>query len=141
MEDFQTWAKQYWLDSDSDPIRGVDFCRNLEKELCFESDKSMWSNQQLVFKDHVKNIQKNTVKAFMLGIIQDAKRVRQMHDLTKLQPPYLKKGYTFNKTDWSVCDKEFSEDEIFISTKDGIHMLTRDGMDDKYQVYHQFSHK
>ena len=36
----------------------------------------MWSNQQLVFKDHVKNIQKNTVKAFMLGIIQDAKRVR-----------------------------------------------------------------
>ena len=46
-----------------------------------------------------------------------------MHNLAKLLPPPQKKGGMFDHADWSVRNKEFAEDEIFIAIKDGFHIL------------------
>ena len=123
MEDLWTCKKKYGYNSDGDLIKGQEISKKLQKDLWFELDKSMWRKNQLVFQDHMKYIHNNIVKYFRVRIIQYAKCVRQMHNLAKLLPTPQKKGGMFDHADWSVRNKEFAEDEIFIAIKDGFHIL------------------
>ena len=76
MEEFWTWDKREGLDSDGDPIRGVDRCKDFEKELWFKLGKYMWRKQRSVFQDCVKYIHKVMVKHFRVVIIQYTKHPR-----------------------------------------------------------------
>ena len=46
MEAFWTWDKQGGLESDGDPIRGVDRCTDFDKGLWLEYGKHMWRKHQ-----------------------------------------------------------------------------------------------
>ena len=64
-----------------------------------------------------------------------------MHDLDKYLPPTQKKGGEYDQADWNVCNKELSEDEIFIATKDGLPKYIQDELEDKREDYHSIPYK
>ena len=76
MEAFWTWDKQGGLESDGDPIRGVDRCTDFDKGLWLEYGKHMWRKHQSLFQYHVKYIHKYIVKHFRVVILQYTKSPR-----------------------------------------------------------------
>ena len=95
----------------------------------------MWKKHRSVLQDHVKYIQNDIVKTFRSGILQYTKRVHEMHDLKNYLPPLQMKGVSFESARWDACDKEFSNQVICVSTKDGIPSSMQDELEDNHEDY------
>ena len=80
------------------------------------------------------------MKPFRLGILQYAERVREMHDIVKFLPSPSKNGYEYDQVDWNVRDKEFSEGDICVATKDSFPASIQDFMEDTENYYPSFAH-
>ena len=63
-----------------------------------------------------------------------------MHYLAKYVPPPLNKGGGYDQSDWAVCDKELSEDDIHVATKDVLPTSMQDEMEYKYKDYQSLPH-
>ena len=57
-------------DADRDPIRGVDWCNDSEKELWFDLGKVMWRGDCYLFQYHIKYTHENIVNTYILVILQ-----------------------------------------------------------------------
>ena len=64
-----------------------------------------------------------------------------MHDLSKFMPPPSNRGDKYDMAYWTICDKEFSEDDICVATKDGLPTSTQYEIEDKDKDYHSLIHK
>ena len=58
-----------------------------------------------------------------------------MHDLSRYLPTPSTKGQEYNGADWHTHDKELSEYEIHITTRDGMTVPIRDELDKKDNDY------
>ena len=63
-----------------------------------------------------------------------------MHDLDKFLPPPLNKGDKYDQLYWNAHNKELSEDDICVATKDGLLSSMQDEMEDKGKYYISFHH-
>ena len=61
-----------------------------------------------------------------------------MHDIAKYQSPHLMKGDEYGKLYWIVHDKELSEYEIYVATRDELPIVMQDEMDYKENDYSSF---
>ena len=68
------------------------------------------------------------VKPFRIVSLQYAERVREIHYLANSLPPTSMIGYDQGQLDWSVCDKEISEYDIRVETKDELPTCMQDEM-------------
>ena len=64
-----------------------------------------------------------------------------MHDLAKYLPPPLMKGQEYDDVDWAIHEKQFFDNQIHVSTKDGIPTSMQDEMEDKDKYYHFIPHE
>ena len=103
--------------------------------------KSMWRKHQSIFQDHVNYTYNGSMNPFRVVIIQHAERIREMHNLAKSLPLPSMKGDEYNQADWDVWYKELSEDEICVTTKEGITTSMNDEMGDKDKDYNYFTHE
>ena len=104
-------------------------------------EESMWRKQRSTFQDHVKYIHNDKIKPFRVGIIQYAECVREMQDQAKYPPPPLMKGKEYYEVDWVVHDKGLSNNEICVTTRDGIPTTIQDEPDNKDKDYHSVHHE
>ena len=58
-----------------------------------------------------------------------------MHDLAKFLPISLKNGDILDQEYLSVCNKEFTEDEIRSSKRENLPISLKDGVEDKDKKY------
>ena len=58
-----------------------------------------------------------------------------MHDLAKNLPPLLMKGGEYDQEDFIICNKELSEHEIRVSTKDRLPTSIQYEFEDKYEDF------
>ena len=105
MEKFWDLDKVYIVNDDGCEVTGAERCAKVDNEFWFELIDSVWSKHCSVFQVHVKYIQNKIVKLFRVGIIQYSEIIHEMHDLNKFLPPYLKKGYEYDQSYWTIRDK------------------------------------
>ena len=60
-----------------------DKCLDFNRELWLELGQCMWRKHWSVYQDHMKYDRNDVVKPFKVKVLHYAKRVRDMHDLTK----------------------------------------------------------
>ena len=58
-----------------------------------------------------------------------------MHDLAKNLPPLLMKGGEYDQEDFIICNKELSEHEIRVSTKDRLPTSIQYEFEDKCEDF------
>ena len=80
----------------------------------------MWRKHRSNFQDHVKYIHNEILKPFIVGIIQYADHIHEMHDIGKYLPPSSMKGQEYDEAYWAVRDKELFENDIHVATKYGL---------------------
>ena len=105
MEQLWTWAKtdaNYCL---GDVYLGRKRCIHFEKGIWFELGKRMWKRHWSIYQDRVKYTHNEIVKPFRVRILQDSKRIRDMHNLANYFPSPLMKGGGFESAYWDVCSK------------------------------------
>ena len=81
------------------------------------------------------------MKLFRVIILQYSDLVREKNDLANYLPPSSMKGQEYDEVDQAVRDKEFSENEICIATKDVLPTSMRDEIDNKDKDYLSVTHK
>ena len=101
----------------------------------------MWRNYRSTLQDHVNYTHNDILKQFIVGIIQCADSVSEMHNLEKYLPPPQMKGQNYDESDWAVHEKLLSDNEIIVATKDGVTKSMRDELEEKDKYYHSFTHK
>ena len=138
MEQIYAWEA---IDRPVDIFTGPDRCNYFEKELWFKLGNSMWRKHQKTFQDHVKYIHNDIVKSFRVGILQYADCIFKMHELAKYLPPPLTKGRYYNQVDWTDHEKESSENEIIVITKDRLPRCIQDELEDKIEDYCSILHE
>ena len=84
-------------------------CINFDNELWFYLGNSMCKKHRSVFQDHIKYIYNDIVKLFRVGILRQAERVQEMHDLDKKLPPPWMNGESYESANWDVRDRYLSE--------------------------------
>ena len=82
-DNFWTWAKKDIIGFDRDAYLGWEKLVDFEKELWFELGEYMWRKNRSVYQDHLKYVRNDIVNPFHVIILRYAKRVMEMHDLTK----------------------------------------------------------
>ena len=138
MEKLQTWAKACGFNSEFGPIIGEYQCKYFEGELCFELLNFILRKHRSVFQEHIKYIHDNILNPFRLSILQYSERVRQMYDIDKVLPPHPKKRGELDQKYQSVHNKQFTEDEIRVATKDALCISMKYIIDNKYKYYQPF---
>ena len=78
-----TWDKLDTLNIDSYYYLGVDNFVDFEKNIWLELGEIMWKKHQSVFQYQVKYIHNDILKPFRIVILKYAKRVHEMHNLSK----------------------------------------------------------
>ena len=77
----------------------------------------------------------------MAGILQYADHIHDIHNLAKYLPTPSLKGGDYNQADWAVREKEWSEYEIRVETKDWVPTSIQDEMEDKDKEYRSLPHE
>ena len=90
----------------------------------------MWKKHRSVFQDHIKYIYNDIVKLFRVGILRQAERVQEMHDLDKKLPPPWMNGESYESANWDVRDRYLSENQIRVVIKGGIPSSMQDDLED-----------
>ena len=99
MEKLLNYGKVDRRDVDGDPTSGAEHCTCFDKELWFESVKTIMRKRRSIFQDHVKYMHNDIVKPFRKVILQYVEPVREIHNITKFLPPLLKKGDEYDQAD------------------------------------------
>ena len=101
----------------------------------------MWRRQRIAFQDHVTYINNYTPKPFRVIIIQSEKCVFEMHYISKYLPPTSKKGDLYHQEDWRLVNRDLTEYNICVDTKDVPSQSMYDETEDKYRYYYNLSHE
>ena len=81
MDQICTWVKLDDVYADGGVYLGADRCIYFDRYIWLKLGNIMWKKHRSIFQYHVKYIHNDIVKNFRSGILQYAKRVREMHDL------------------------------------------------------------
>ena len=91
-DDFWAWVKKNGIGYDGGACLGLEKYVDFKKYIWFELGKCMWGKHRRVYQDHLKYVCNYIVKPFCVRILRYAKRVRDMHELSKYLPPPSMKG-------------------------------------------------
>ena len=73
------------------------------------------------------------MKPFRVGNLQNDECVSEMNELARYPHPPSTKGREYNDSDWAVCDKQFSDHEISVATRDRLTKSMYNELDEKYK--------
>ena len=141
MEQFWTWAKVDTIDGSGDPISRSNCFTYFEKQVQFYLEKIMCIKKRSTLQDHVNYIHNDIFKPFRVFILQYSKGFREINNLFKYLPPSPMKGEEYDEADWSVRDKQFSENQIHVKTKDRLLKSMQDELEDKDKDYWSIPHE
>ena len=105
MEQLWTWTKTDSNNCLGGMYLGRDICIDFEKGIWFELGKRMWKRHWSIYQGRVKYTHNEIVKPFRVRILQDSKRIRDMHNLANYFPSPLMKGGGFESAYLDVCSK------------------------------------
>ena len=86
----------------------------------------MWRKHWITFQYHVKYIHNDIVKPFRFSIPHYSECARKMHNLAKYLPPPSMTGGEYDRADRTARDKEFTEHDICVETKDRLLTYMQD---------------
>ena len=86
-EAFWTWEKLDTIGYDGNAYLEIDKCVDFERKLWFELVKCMCRKHRSVYQYHMKYFRNDIVKPFKVKIFRYAKRMLEMHELSKYLPP------------------------------------------------------
>ena len=88
----------------------------------------------------MKYVCDDIVKPFKVKILRSSERMHETHDLAKYLPPPSMKGESAKADNWTVCNQEFTDGEVWLEIKDGIPKSMQDELDDHPEDYWSFNY-
>ena len=89
----------------------------------------------------MKYIHNDIVKSFRVSILHCEEHIFEIQNLAKYLPPPSKKGDIFNQSYWRVHNREFTENEHWVKTKDSIPPYIQYEIEYKDNGYHYLPHE
>ena len=139
----QLWyfAKLGVLDADSDKTAAKYHCNAIECNLWIYIEKSIQNKHHSLFNKHKEYNKNNIHKTCTSGILNYTKRIQDMHELDHYLSPPSKKFQEYREEEWGTRNKNLTEDEIGMATRDNLPLWMRNDIEHKDQELCSLQHE